>query len=129
MTEFVLDASALLALLLGEPGGVRVGHTLPASAMTTVNFAEVVGHYTRNGGRDAEIRAVLDLLPMSLVPFDQELAFQTGILLPLTRPAGPSLGDRACLALARRLDLPALTADRAWPAVAVQVGVRVELTR
>jgi len=129
VTEFVLDASALLALLLGEPGGVRVGHTLPASAMTTVNFAEVVGHYTRNGGRDAEIRAVLDPLPMSLVPFDQELAFQTGILLPLTRAAGLSLGDRACLALARRLDVPALSADRAWQAIAGQAGVRVELIR
>jgi len=129
VTEFVLDASALLAVLLGEPGGARVGHVLMDSAMTTVNFAEVVGHYSCNGGRDAEIRAVLDPLPISLVPFDQELAYQVGILLPLTRAAGLSLGDRACLALARRLDVPALTADRAWQAIASQVGVRVELIR
>jgi len=129
VTEFVLDASALLALLLGKPGGVRVGHALTDSAMTTVNFAEVVGHYTRNGGRDAEIRAVLDPLPISLVPFDHELAYQVGILLAVTRAAGLSLGDRACLALARRLDVPALTADRTWQAIAAQAGVRVELIR
>jgi PIN domain nuclease of toxin-antitoxin system len=97
--------------------------------MTTVNFAEVVGHYSRNGGRDAEVRAVLDPLPVSLVPFDHELAYHVGMLLPVTRAAGLSLGDRACLALARRLDVPALTADRAWQSIAEQVGVRVELIR
>src|SRR5208283_1959001 len=106
-----------------------VGRTLADSAITTVNFAEVVSHYTRNGGRDAEIRAVLDPLPLSLVPFDHELAYQAGILLPVTRAAGLSLGDRACLALARRLDVPALTADRAWQAIAAQAEVRVELIR
>jgi PIN domain nuclease of toxin-antitoxin system len=129
VTGFVLDASALLALLLGEPGGARVGQALTDSAMTTVNFAEVVGHYSRNGGRDAEIRAILDPLPVSLVPFDHEFAYQVGILLPVTRAAGLSLADRACLALARRLDVPALTADRAWQAIAEQAEVRVELIR
>jgi len=97
--------------------------------MTTVNFAEVVGHYTRNGGLDAEIRAVLDPLPTSLVPLDHELAYQAGILLPLTWAARLSLGDRACLALARRLGVPALTTDLAWQTIAAQVGVRVELIR
>lgn len=129
MIECVLDASALLALLRGEPGSARIGDALTRSAMTTVNFAEVVGHYIRNGGRESEIRAVLDPLPVSLVPFDHELAYQAGILLRATRSAGLSLGDRACLALARRLDVPALTADRAWPEVAAQAGVRVELIR
>jgi PIN domain nuclease of toxin-antitoxin system len=129
MTEFVLDASALLALLRAEPGGDRVGNALADSAITAVNFAEVVGHYARNGGQDAEIHAILDPLPISLVPFDDELAYHVGLLLPMTRPAGLSLGDRACLALARRLDVPALTADRAWQAIAAQLGVRVELIR
>ena len=129
MTEFVLDASALLALLRGEPGGVRVAHALTDSAMTTVNFAEVVGHYIRNGGHDAEVRALLDPLPISLAPFDRELAYQAGVLLSVTRAAGLSLADRACLALARRLDVPALTADQAWQTIAAQAGVRVELIR
>ncbi len=129
MIETVLDASALLALLLGESGASRVQDALAKSAMTTVNLAEAIGHFTRKGSSEADIREMLAPLPMSLVPFDQELAYQAGILLPLTRPAGLSLGDRACLALACRLDVPALTADRAWPAVAAQVGVRVELIR
>jgi len=129
MTETVLDASALLALLLGEPGAGRVQDALANSAMTTVNLAEVIGHFARKGSREADVREMLDALPISLVPFDHELAYQVGILLPLTRAAGLSLGDRACLALARRLDLPALTTDRAWQAIASQVGARVELIR
>ena len=129
MTETVLDASALLALLLGEPGAGRVQDALANSAMTTVNLAETIGHFTRKGSSEADIREMLDPLPISLVPFDQELAYHVGVLLPLTRATGLSLGDRACLALARRLDVPALTADRAWQAIASQIGVRVEPIR
>ena len=65
-----------------------------------------MGRYSRNGGRDVEIRAVLDPLPISLVPFDHELAYQAGVLLPATRAA-----------------------DRAWQAIAAQARVRVELIR
>jgi PIN domain nuclease of toxin-antitoxin system len=39
--------------------------------------------------------------------------------------AGLSLGDRACLALASALGLPAITADRRWPSLALGVEVRV----
>ncbi len=129
MTEAVLDASALVALLRGEPGGIRVENALAESAMTTVNFAEVIGHFARKGASEAEIRSMLDPLPFARVPLDDELAYQAGILLPVTRSAGLSLGDRACLALARRLGVPALTADRAWRTIAEQAGVRVELIR
>lgn len=129
MTAYVLDASALLALLRGEPGGVRVGQVLTDAAMTTVNLAEVIGHFARNGGLEADIHEILDPLPITRMPFDDELAYQTGILLPMTRSAGLSLGDRGCLALARRMSVPALTADRAWLAIAIPVGVRVELIR
>jgi ribonuclease VapC len=45
----------------------------------------------------------------------------------LTRQAGLSFGDRACLALGRRLGLPVLTADRAW--ATLEVGVHIQLLR
>lgn len=129
MTESVLDASALIALLLGEQGGARVNHALAEAAMSTVNLAEVIGHFARKGSSEADIHEMLDPLPFTRVPLDDELAYHIGMLLPLTRAAGLSLGDRACLALARRLDVPALTADRAWQTVAAPAGVRVELIR
>ena len=42
---------------------------------------------------------------------------------------GLSLGDRFCLALAKRLGVPAYTADRAWKDVATDVGAKVVAIR
>ena len=127
--SFVLDASALLALLRGEPGAERVGGELAAAVMSTVNVAEVVGHYAKRGTSAADIGAMLDPLPFERVDFDHELAMACGLMQPATSKAGLSLADRACLALAGRLGAPAMTADKAWSLVAAEVGVTVELIR
>lgn len=126
MSSAVLDASALLALLFGEPGAERVQNVLADSAMTTVNLGEVVGHYARNGASEADIRGVIGPLPVSWIPLDYELAYTAGLLLPAT---GLSFGDRACLALAGRMGVPAITADRPWGAVQGLQGIRIELIR
>jgi ribonuclease VapC len=62
---------------------------------------------------------------MTSVPFDDDLAFAAAALRPETRAAGLPLGDRACLALARRRNRAVLTADRAWARVSVGVDVRL----
>ncbi len=129
MSQVVLDASALLALLLGEPGAERIRPVLAVSAICAVNFAEVIGYFCRNGVAVADIRRVLDPLPAVRVPFDESLAYEAGLLLPVTRPYGLSFGDRACLALARRLDIPALTADRSWQKAGAAAGLRVDCIR
>ena len=103
MTAAVLDASALLALILGEPGGEKVQRVLTDCAMTAVNLGEVVGHFARIGSPETEIRLMLDPLPFVRVALDEELAFIAGLMLPATVQAGLSFGDRACLALAHKL--------------------------
>jgi ribonuclease VapC len=129
VNEIVLDASALLAALLGESGGDEVGQRFADAAMTTVNFSEVASYYARMGSSEGDIRALLTPLPIARFDFDEDLAYRAAILLPMTRPAGLSLGDRACLALAQRLNVPALTADRNWLQVAPAVGVTIDLIR
>ena len=129
MTEIVLDASALLAMLRGEPGGNEVAEVLDRSAMLTVNLAEVVGFYARRGSGEAETRRLLAALPMRIYDFDAELAYAVGLLAPMTMKAGLSLGDRACLSLARRLQTKVLTADRSWLRVAADVAVGIEVIR
>lgn len=129
MTAAVLDASALLALLLGEPGADKVKAVLADAAMTTVNVAEVVGHFARADASEHDIRSLLDPLPFERVLFDEDLAHAAGLLLPITKPAGLSFGDRACLALARRLGVTALTADRSWGPVADTIGIAVATIR
>lgn len=129
MTAAVLDASALLALILGEPGSDKVQSVLIDCAMSVVNLSEVVGHFARIGSSEADIRAMLDPLPFLRVALDEELAFRIGLMSPATRGAGLSFGDRACLALADKLGVRALTADRAWQRIARAVGVEIELIR
>lgn len=103
MTALVIDASALLALLRKERGGDTVADVLADAAMSTVNLSEVVAHYARSGSGERDIHSLLDTLEFERIPFDDDLAYAAGMLIPLTRSAGLSLGDRACLALARRL--------------------------
>ncbi len=127
MSRAVLDASALLALLNQEAGAERVAHFLTDAVISTVTLAEVVTRLALAGMPESAIREALDLLPVESVPFDAESGIEVGLLAPTTRSSGLSLGDRACLVLARRLSAAAVTADQAW--VGLDVGVPVELIR
>jgi ribonuclease VapC len=128
MKRGVLDASALLALLNGEPGSEQVASVIAdGAAISAINLAEVVTKLSEIGIPEALIHDALDLLGLEIVDFDVEQAYQVGFLRPLTRHAGLSLGDRACLALAKQLGLPALTTDRAWEGL--DIGVTVQMIR
>ena len=126
MSDVVLDASALLALLQAEPGSEVVALKLADSVMCTVNHSEVVAKLADLGMPAEAIHEALNL-PIELVDFDQVLAMRAGMLRPPTRDFGLSLGDRACLALALERGVPALTAEAAW--AEVPNGPRVELIR
>jgi ribonuclease VapC len=126
MITVVLDASAVLAMLQGEPGTERVMEAIAAGAgISAVNLAEVVGKLGEHGMPEADIRAALALLQITVEPFTQEDAIRAGLLRLATKSAGLSLGDRACLALALRLAQPVLTADRQWANVTVSVSVEI----
>ncbi|MEY9142121.1 type II toxin-antitoxin system VapC family toxin [Bradyrhizobium elkanii] len=117
-SEIVLDASALLALLLDEPGGSKVAEVIALSKISVVNYAEVVSHFAKLGMPAGEIDDMLDPLPMTIVPADKDLGQIAGRLRAVTLEAGLSLGDRFCLAQAIRDGLPAWTADKAWRNIA-----------
>lgn len=129
MIAYVLDASALIALLREEPGADMVADRLVDSAISLVNLSEVVALFARTGASAAAIRDVLDPLPLARLPLDEPIAYAAGLLAPVTRPAGLSLGDRVCLATARHLGVPTLTGDRAWLSIADRAGVQVVAIR
>lgn len=129
MTRVVLDSSALLALLLGESGGEKVKAALDDALIGAVNLAEIVGYYAKLGASRPHIQALLRPLPVRIVAVDAALSYEAGMLRPLTLQGGLSLGDRYCLALARREGIPALTAERRWPDIAAAACVTVELIR
>ena len=127
MSNCVLDASALLALLNAEKGADQVQELLPQAAISTVNLAEVVTRLSILKMPENEIHSTLTGLALKVLPFDEEQAFLAGILSEATRPLGLSLGDRACLALALTTSATAVTADRAW--LDIDIGVNITLIR
>jgi PIN domain nuclease of toxin-antitoxin system len=129
MSEIVLDASALLAMLKGERGAAKVADAIADARISAVNYAEVVSHFIHAGMPERDVDAMLDPLPMTVVPVDKALAQMAGRLRAVTSSAGLSLGDRFCLALAFRDGLPAWTSDLAWHSIADAAGVKIEAIR
>lgn len=111
----VLDAAALLAVLNNEKGAETVIPLLAESAVSTVNLAEVGAKLIDAGMDEKAARTAVSILGIGeTVDFDGNLAWEAARLRPLTKSLGLSLGDRACLALAVKLKVPAVTADRQW---------------
>jgi PIN domain nuclease of toxin-antitoxin system len=129
MIDCTLDSSALIALLFNESGSAFVQSRLAGSVLSAINLAEVVCVYSRRGVPESVIRQAIDPLQIRVSPVDSELAYRAGMLQSLTRHSGLSLGDCTCLALAGRLGVPAITADRAWQKVEREAGVSVILIR
>ena len=129
----VLDASALLAYLNDEAGADMVEEALfRDSAISPVNLAEVLSKLAEVGEDPQDVNENLTrrgLLGGKLVvsPLTADDAVVIARLHRSARAHGLSLGDRACLGLALRLRVPALTADRAWSRL--KSGVKVETIR
>jgi PIN domain nuclease of toxin-antitoxin system len=127
MAEAVLDASAVLAFLRREPGEDVVRRVMPRSLLCTVNLTEIVSKLIERGAATAAAFEIARSLPYRIVPYDEDLAYDAGALWAETRTTGLSLGDRACIALARRERLPALTTDQRW--TRENLGVEVQAIR
>jgi PIN domain nuclease of toxin-antitoxin system len=129
MAEAVLDASAVLALLRQEPGAEVVEEVIGRSLVCSVNLTEVVAKLIQRGAPAPHAAIIARGLPYEIAAYDEGLAVRAGAFSAFRSAAPLSLGDRACLALAQRQRLPALTADRRWIDAEADLGVRVRLIR
>lgn len=109
----VLDASAVLAFLAGEPGADAVEEQLVDGAVCgAANWSEVAQKVRAAGGNWDLARALLWSYALDVEPVtvdDAEWAARRW-----HRGEGLSLADRLCLALATRLGVEVLTADATW---------------
>jgi ribonuclease VapC len=120
----VLDASAVLVLLLDESGADVVAEAVPDSALSAVDLAEVL---SKLGDRGVDTSGLVDHLAAAGVrvePMTEQDAAEVARLRRLDTRKVLSLGDRCCLALARRLSSSVLSAGRAWSALDTEVEVR-----
>jgi ribonuclease VapC len=129
VNSIVLDSSAALAMLLGEPCGDRVLQALlnqqDSIAMSAVNWSEVLTRLQLKSPTVTGEKLFAMLPGIEIVPFGQVEAERTAIL---AKTCGAlSLGDRACLTLAHSRGVAAWTTDRIWAKMPVQA--KVELLR
>lgn len=129
MSGIIIDASAILAAILGETGGDAVFDMLDDAAVSTVNVAEVYTYAALNGLPTDAIDAFFADTGIEIAAFDQQQAVTAGQLASVTRKAGLSLGDRSCLALAKMRGAEVLTADRPWQQIADAAGLTITLLR
>jgi ribonuclease VapC len=123
----VLDSSAVLAVLLGEPGSDRVVPVLEGGLLSTVNLAEVHTRMISLGGSAAHVWSRILEFNCEIYPLTEEQARIAAELVTTTRPFGLSLGDRACLALAIDRKATVYTTDRTWKNL--HLGIEVEVIR
>jgi ribonuclease VapC len=127
MVSVVLDASAYLAMLKSERGWHRVLEVLPNAVMTSINAAEIYAKLSEWQAEAAQFQKCQAILESITVAFDHDLAVRTGAMHAQTKGLGLSIGDRSCLALAQRLGVPAMTADKIWQKA--DLAITVELIR
>ncbi len=127
VSKVVLDASAVLALVNREKGFEAVSAALPDACISSVNASEVVAKLADRGLSDREITQIFTALDLSVISFDEEQGVIAGMLRPKTKSMGLSLGDRACLSLAMKLDLPVMTADTVW--AKLSLGITIQIIR
>ena len=129
MNTTIVDASALLAYLFDESGAEVVAELLDSgnALISSVNYAETVSKLVDRKMPEAVVKTTMDNLGLEVVSYDEGQALLTGLLRKSCLSYGLSLGDRACLALAKANGSPVMTADRVWKKI--PLGLEIDLIR
>ncbi len=125
MSDIVLDASALLALIYKEAGHEMVAQAMPKAIMSAINLSEVLAILYEEEIPESQVDLDIANLITKIIDFDQQQALIAAKLRKHTKQYGLSLGDRACLALAESLALPVLTADKHWSKLKLDLEIRM----
>jgi PIN domain nuclease of toxin-antitoxin system len=125
----VVDASAVMALMLGEIGADLVMRNIQASMMSAINVSECCARGVERGATADDVLAILRSYEIEIVPFDLSAALLTAELREPTRAFGASIGDRACLALGRSRKRMIYTSDRRMAAAGESLHLDILLIR
>ena len=129
MKTTVLDACAMLAYFLDEPGAEKVEHLFQAAAeadrpvfISAVNWAEVLYKMERKQGKAGyeTARQFERTTPLETVPVDRELA-ESAALLKNEYDLG--LADAFAAALAKNKKAELVTADHEFKSVEKEIKI------
>lgn len=127
--RILLDTSAILALLKREPGFEAIENIIANSAMSAVNFSELVAVLTRSGVSEAEVDEIITDIVPEIIPLCKNVGIGAGKLAAITKNYGLSLGDRACIATGNYYKMEIYTADKAWLKLQPQVITKITIIR
>lgn len=127
MSNVVIDASVLLQALQIERGADAVADYLGQAHISAANLCEVVSRLMDKGQTLYSAQRIVGSLALKVEPVDEAQSYAAAALRTSTRKAGLSVGDRICVALASRMGVPVVTADKAW--AQLDLGVEVIVTR
>jgi PIN domain nuclease of toxin-antitoxin system len=121
----VIDASALLAVLLQENGSDTVVPLMRGAHMSALNASECFARVVDKEVPAHHAMSMLKKFEINIAAFDLSDAVAVADLRSKTKSVGASLGDRACLHLAARLGLPLLTGDRRLAELDLGIDIRL----
>ena len=121
----ILDTSAVLAVLLEEPGAENVIPHMREAQLSIINYCEVLTKSAEQGGDLAVVERILNSYHLRVRAFRDGHALEVARLRPLTRHLGLGLGDRACLVQGKFSMMPILTADRKWAKLDLGIDIRL----
>lgn len=125
----VVDASAVMALMLGEPGADVVQAVIRGSAMSAVNASECCARGVERGAKADDVLSLIKVFEVEVIAFDLESALETARLRAPTKALGAGIGDRACMALGLRRGVPVLTGDKRLAGIDPALGIDIRLIR
>ena len=112
--KYLLDTSALIALIKKEDGYETIDNIIANSAISSVNLSELVAVLARSGVSNADIDEIIKDIVPEIIPFCEDTSIKAGKLLNITKTYGLSLGDRACIATGDFYKMEIHTTDKIW---------------
>ena len=107
----VLDSSAVLAVLLNEPGADRAEAAFEQGVITAASLTEILSKALKFGFDLQSAYERVVSFGLTVHPVDEAQAFLAAEISKAPRELNLSLGDRLCIALAMTLRVELLTGD------------------
>lgn len=127
----VLDTSALLSYIKGEPGSESIANIIDQSIMSMINLTEAIIVLSRIKPDQLEYyqMAVNELVEHKYQSDYDLMIVASEIAVKYRHEHNLSLGDAYCLSLAKVLQLPVYTGDKAWDGLQEKLKIDIKFIR
>lgn len=109
--SYMLDTSALLAVMLGEDGSAEIIGELAAASVDSVSLMAAVTSLRSRGLPVGVIESSFAELQIPVIAFERSMAFTAA---SKAWPSELPIEARACLAAAKSVGAVVLTVDQSW---------------